>query len=111
MRVVAATFKDRDAAHRVLRHLRDVFGLGAKDAELAPLGTAGSEHSEGVTLLAGRFQEDRVPGVREVVEQNGGQVVVNVDEAATRRRATPPPASRPSEDRAEQRHLLSQRQG
>ena len=108
MRVVAATFKDRDAAHRVLRELRDAFGLGVKDAELAPLGTAGSEDSEGVTLLAGRFQDDRVAGVREVVEQNGGQVVVNVDEAATKRRATPPPASRPAEERAEPRHMLSQ---
>ena len=87
---MAAKFTDGEAAARVLGELRDAYDLDPNDAALAPLGTAGSPE-DGVTLLAGRFWEERVPRIRELVEQNGGSVVVDVDEAATRSRATPAP--------------------
>jgi hypothetical protein len=101
VRIIAATFSDEEVADRVLDELRDRYELGAKDAELAPLGTAGFEWEPG-TLLAGRFHDDRTPAVRALVERNGGQVVMEVDEAATKRRLTPPP-SRQNEANAEQR--------
>ena len=94
MRVIAATFKDRAVADQLLRDLRAEYELGVDDASLAPLGTADADEPGSLTLLAGRFYDERAPVVRELVERNGGDVVMDIDEAATRRRTTPPPASR-----------------
>ena len=82
MRVLAASFSDRDRAREVLTELRRRYGLAPDDAGLAPLGTNGSGES-GETLLAGRFWEDRVTEIRELIERHGGEVVADVDKRWT----------------------------
>jgi hypothetical protein len=94
VRVIAATFKDRRSANRTLKLLRGAFDLGEEDAQLAPLGVAGTENDDSI-VLAGRFWEARVATVCEMVERYGGNVVVDVDEDMTRRRVTPVPVCRP----------------
>ena len=98
MRVIAATFNDRNTAGRVLADLRRAYELGAEDVDLAPLGTTG-DGAAAATVLAGRFREERVESVRSLVEQNGGRVVMDVDESATKKRVTPSPASAPQNER------------
>jgi hypothetical protein len=85
VRVIAATFRDKRSADRTLKVLRGAFDLDDDDAGLAPLGVAGTE-SEDSVVLAGRFSEGKVETVCELVEHNGGNVVVDVDEALTKRR-------------------------
>jgi hypothetical protein len=104
VRVLAATFQDESAAERVLGSLREAYGLRGSDAAVAPVAGVGSDAGQAV-LLAGRFYEDRVPVVRDFVEREGGRVVIDVDEAATKRRETPLPASRADERRAQPSRL------
>jgi hypothetical protein len=94
VRVIAATFKDQRSANRTLKLLRGAFDLGEEDAQLAPLGVAGTESVDSI-VLAGRFIETRVATVCEMVEHYGGNVVLDVDENVTRRRVTPVPVARP----------------
>ena len=82
MRVLAAAFRERRAAARVLQELRSRYELGPGDASVAPLGSAGSTASD--TVLAGRFHDEVVPEIRRVVAENGGEVVSEVDERWTR---------------------------
>ncbi len=85
VRVLAASFGDRKVARRVLRVLQRAYELRAEDAAVAPMGTStGSD--EPMTVLAGRFHDDRVAPIRDLVERYGGRVLVEVDERATRRR-------------------------
>ena len=81
MRVLAATFSDRSAAAGVLRELRARYELGPEDAALAPLGDSGAR--DGLTLLAGRFYDERVADIRQLIERHGGQVVADVDKRWT----------------------------
>jgi len=79
VRVVAARFADRRAARHLLERLRSKYGLGPRDAEVAPLGSA-----EGyATVLAGRFRESRVAEVVELIRRAGGEVVADIDERWT----------------------------
>ena len=82
MRVLAATFSDREAAREVLNELRRRYDLDPEDAAVAPLGMNGIGPSP-KTLLAGRFWEDRVLEIREFIEQHGGEVVADVDKRWT----------------------------
>jgi hypothetical protein len=100
LRVLAARFADREAAARVLEQLRAAFDLGPHDAETAPLGAAGDD--DGLTLLAGRFHDSRLPDVRRSIERGGGTIVADVDEGWThpeRRPASPAAAARREERR------------
>jgi hypothetical protein len=92
VRVIAATFKDHGSANRTLKLLRGAFDLEEEDAQLAPLGVAGTESADSF-VLAGRFKEARVATVCEMVEHYGGNVVLDVDEDTTRRRLTPVPVA------------------
>jgi hypothetical protein len=89
VRVIAATFKDQRSANRTLEVLQGAFDLGDDDAETAPLGVAGTDSSDSI-VLAGRFREGNIPVVCELVEHNGGNVVVDIDEALTSRRVALP---------------------
>ena len=82
MRVLAATFTDRDAARGLLQELQDRYELGPEDADVAPLG-AGGQQRHGLTLLAGRFHEERVREIRDLIERRGGEVVADVDKSWT----------------------------
>ena len=82
LRVVAAAFAEFRQARAVLAELRARFGVGASDAEVAPLGTSEAEAQR--SLLAGRFPPEILADVRLAVERGGGTVVVDVDESMTR---------------------------
>jgi len=85
LRVLAASFRDGKVARRVLKELQRAYELRAEDAAVAPMGTA-AESDAPLTVLAGRFHDDRVGRIRDLVERYGGRVLVEVDERATRRR-------------------------
>ena len=97
MRVLAAAFEDSVAARSALDELRDRYGLRPGDASIAPLGD--DDHAATRTVLAGRFVDDSVPGIRDVVTSHGGEVVSEVDERWTRSPDTSgtadPPADNP----------------
>ena len=57
--------------------------LTPNDVEIAPLGVPG-EASDGETLLAGRFPEELTDQVGSLVNEAGGEIVVDADEAWTR---------------------------
>ena len=82
MRVLAATFADRDRARGLLDELQDRYDLGPEDAAVAPLGTVGQQR-HGLTLLAGRFHDERVMEIRGLIERWGGHVVADVDKQWT----------------------------
>jgi hypothetical protein len=82
MRVLAAAFRERRAATRVLQELVRRYELRPDDASVAPLGTAGQ--APAATVLAGRFHDEVVPEIRRVVAENGGEVLSEVDERWTR---------------------------
>jgi hypothetical protein len=82
MRVLAAAFEDEAVAQSVLDELRGRYGLLPGDASIAPLGSGDS--SEARTLLAGRFDDEAVPVISDIVANHGGEVVSDVDESWTR---------------------------
>jgi hypothetical protein len=82
MRVVAAAFDDKVAATRALEELRGRYGLRPEDASIAPLGD--DDGAAGRTVLAGRFVDEAMPAIQEIVAHHGGEVVSEVDEAWTR---------------------------
>jgi hypothetical protein len=82
MRVLAAAFEDEAAAQSVLDELRRRYRLLPGDASIAPMGT--DDPSESRTLLAGRFDDDAVPVISDIVANHGGQIVSDVDESWTR---------------------------
>jgi hypothetical protein len=82
VRVVAARFADRRAARHLLERLRSRYGLGPRDAEVAPLGATDGH----ATVLAGRFREGRVAEVVELIRRAGGEVVADIDERWTHSR-------------------------
>jgi len=83
MRVVAARFREPQAAwavlDRLLRHLR----RDPDDIEIAPLGTPGKVAASD-TVLAGHFTDDEAIEVTELVRAAGGEIVADVDERWTR---------------------------
>ena len=81
MRVLAAAFGTPAAARRALDELRLRYGLTPDDAGIAPLGD--DVRDEGRTVLAGRFHDNTIPGIREIVGGYGGEVVSDVDEQWT----------------------------
>jgi hypothetical protein len=91
MRVLAARFRDRRGASVALRQLQRRMALSEQDVGIAPLGMPG-EADHGEAVLAGRFPEDRLAEVRELVHEAGGEIVANVDERWTqpwRQRSNP----------------------
>jgi hypothetical protein len=91
MRVIGATFSDGGDAERALADLRETFQVGPNDASLAQLGSSSARGD--LILLAGHFPDERIQEVRQSIVAHGGKIVTDVDEAATRSRTTPPPAS------------------
>jgi hypothetical protein len=91
MRVIGATFSDRGDAERALADLRKTFEVAPSEASLAQLGSS-SDRGD-LTLLAGHFPDERIQEVRQSIVSFGGKIVTDVDEAATRSKTTPPPAS------------------
>ena len=82
MRVVAARFPDRIRASAALATLRGHLSLSPRDAAIAPLGIPGARSATD-TLLAGHFREADTSLVANVVRQQGGEIVADVDESWT----------------------------
>lgn len=78
MRVLAATFPDDASARAAERHLMSAFGLDAGEIGVEALAHERSVRDEAV--LAGRFQDDVVAAAREVVDQCGGTLVIDIDD-------------------------------
>jgi hypothetical protein len=75
VRVIAARFRNWARAQSALRALRDRFGLGADQAETAPLAD-GEEESP--TVLAGQFEEHRLPEIEALIAEQEGEIVADV---------------------------------
>ena len=82
MRVVAARFPDPNRASAALSALRRHLPLSPRDAAIAPLGIPGAS-CDTDTLLAGHFHESDTLLVANVVRQQGGEIVADVDESWT----------------------------
>jgi hypothetical protein len=65
--------------------LQRKLNLTERDAAVAPLGIPGQASADDV-VLAGRFHDDKVPLVSDLVRQAGGEIVANVDEVRTKPR-------------------------
>jgi hypothetical protein len=90
MRVLAARFPDRRRAFAVKDLLRrKLDGDPPPEVDIAPLAVPGEDSTTTDTLLAGRFADDQAREVTALVQQGGGEIVVNVDESWTRPRVTP----------------------
>ncbi len=86
---------------RALQQLRAAYDLGPNDAQTAPLGAA--DDPDGLTLLAGRFYDTRVSDIRDSIEGNGGEIVVDVDEGWTLPRRGPVKMGQGSQRGSEER--------
>jgi hypothetical protein len=87
MRVVAARFRGSREALAALDLLRRNLDIGERDAAVAPLGHPGQGESDD-SILAGRFRDEKIAVVAEIVRQTGGEIVADVDETRTRPRAS-----------------------
>jgi hypothetical protein len=80
MRLIAAAFDDEVAAEAARAGLVRAYGRESIGLSVAPLGRA-SDPSGPAAILAGRFAEDVVEAVTADVEDLGGRVVIDIDEA------------------------------
>jgi len=76
MRVLGYSFRRDGDAERARRELVTRFQLSSSDARLAPLADDGS-------VLGVRVVEDDLTDVKQILQENGGEPVVDVDEAWT----------------------------
>jgi hypothetical protein len=80
MRVLAAAFPDDGSARAAEAQLIVQFALETNQIgveALAPM----AERSSPRAILAGRFQDEVVDGARAVVEDHGGTMVIDIDDA------------------------------
>lgn len=80
MRVLAASFPDDASARAARAQLIAAFELDASHIAVEAL--ADERHSAEAAILAGRFQESVVASARTVVEDLGGTLVLEIDDAA-----------------------------
>lgn len=76
MRVLGYGFESEAEASEAERTLVETYGLGTSDAQLADLAGNG-------VVLAVRAREENLDAVRSVLEQHGGERLVDVDERWT----------------------------
>jgi hypothetical protein len=82
MRILAASFRDRNSAHTAQARLVRQLAVDSGALRIASLGKAGRQ-AEPATILAGNFREEVVNVARDVIESFGGIMVVDVDEKRT----------------------------
>ncbi len=78
MRVLAASFPDNASARAARAHLISEFTLDATQVGVEAL--AHGRKRKDAAILAGRFQDEVVEAVREVVRQLGGTLVMDIDD-------------------------------
>lgn len=81
MRVLAASFPDDASAHAARARLLDDLALDASQIGVEPF--AHERNVADAAILAGRFQEGVVETARAVVEELGGTLVIDIDDAGT----------------------------
>ena len=82
MRIVGARFSDR-RAFKAREELRHRHGLAERDIGVRRLGTTDYAVLPTDLVLAGRFETEQAADAIRVIEQLGGEVLVNRDEAPT----------------------------
>lgn len=82
MRILGARFPDR-RAFTAREELRQRHGLAARDIAVRRLGTTDYAVLPTDLVLAGRFETEQADDAVRVIEQHGGEVLVNRDEAPT----------------------------
>jgi hypothetical protein len=80
MRLIAAAFDDEVAAEAARAGLVHTYGRESIGLSVAPLGRA-YDPAGPAAILAGRFDEAVVDAVTADVEDLGGRVVIDIDEA------------------------------
>jgi hypothetical protein len=91
MHVLAARFRTISAASAALRAIRSAVTVAPGDSGVRPLGSTRYDAPTGDFLLAGRFEEQDVPAVIDIVATQGGKVIEQRSEPAT----TGPPITSP----------------
>ena len=76
MRVIGYSFSDEHAAWRARETLKERYELKSADARIAPLADDG-------VILAVRAREENLDSVTQVLEQHGGEEVIEIDERWT----------------------------
>ena len=82
MRVVAASFPDAAHARRARATLLVELALEPEQLDVQTLADAG-DGTTAPSVLAGQFEEDRVAVARQLLEQLGGTVMLDVDATGT----------------------------
>jgi hypothetical protein len=75
MYVVGARFGTLAAANAALQDLRSAVPVAPGDVAAWPLGSTRYDEPADAVLLAGRFAEEAVPVVLDVLESHGGEVI------------------------------------
>jgi hypothetical protein len=75
MYLVGGRFEDLEGARAALRQLQDTVAHAPGDLGLRPLGSVRYEHPARGLVVAGRFAEDDVARVVEILEHHGGTIV------------------------------------
>lgn len=87
MRVLAAKFADRRIASAMRDVLQRRMHLEQRDVEIAPLATGVDERAADDTLLAARCPDQVSAETAALLQDAGGEILVDVDERWTRPRA------------------------
>ena len=83
MRVVAASFPDDVRARRARTRLLVELALEPGQVDVQTLADATDSTAVPTVLLAGQFEEDRVAVARQLLEELGGTVMLDVDATGT----------------------------
>ena len=79
MRLVAAAFRDEEAATLAEADLRQRLDVGDADIARAPVG-GDVMRSGRQAVLAGRFREHRRPEIEQIIRAHGGTIVDDLPE-------------------------------
>jgi hypothetical protein len=75
MHIVAARFHTWPRAQAALRAIRERFGLRTNQAEAASFA---DDNGDWRAVVAGEFQEDRLPEIRALIIDEEGEIVADV---------------------------------
>ena len=75
MYLVGARFESLEAANAAIAELRQQTGVEPGEIGLRPLGSLSYDEPARGLVVAGRFGSGDVPGVLEIIDRHGGEVV------------------------------------
>lgn len=83
MRILAAEFKEREAARRALEHLDQELGVRADASGMRPFVHIDPATLPATTIVAARVPKERAPMTRDLLRNDGGRIIADVDAART----------------------------